>query len=185
MTFIKHPISLFFLALGSVLAEPSSAPKGLKDAPADVKISFQGLGDKPRKDVAVLGTLFRTKTGDRINFIPVDSSASGVWTKNYTKEVATAALAKIKPGAHVPVLVVCDTSTTQGKPPQGRPPGVATGVFRGPIHTAAIREVTYLSMKEAEAFANNHIEDEAQRSRFLSRIGAAQPSPFPDPEESR
>jgi hypothetical protein len=140
-----------------------------KEAPLP-RLSFEGLEKELPKGVPILGTLFRTRTGDYINFVPVEPRARGVWTRGLTSEVKKEALQRIKPQQHVPVIALCDITTKPANPPAGRPPGITTGAYHGPFNVATVTETTYLTKDEAAEKANELIEDEAQRTRFLARF---------------
>jgi hypothetical protein len=134
------------------------------------RLSFEGLEKEQPKGVPILGTFFRTRTGDFINFIPVEPRAKGVWSRNLAPEVKKQALERIEPQRHVPVIVLCDITTKPANPPAGRPAGVTTGAYFGPFNVATVIKATYLAKGEAAEKAEQLIKDDAQRTRFLARF---------------
>lgn len=133
------------------------------------RLSFQGFEVGQHKGVKIMGSFFRTRAGDFINFIPVQPKAGGVWTRTLNPEVKQLALAKIEPQQHVPVIAFCDIETISQKPPVRRP-GVTTGAYFGPIHTATVSKVVFLTADQASETAQKLIDDETLRTRFLGRF---------------
>jgi hypothetical protein len=155
------------LALGACATASSEDPQ--EEIPRPY-LSFEGLEKGQLKGVPIMGTFFRTRSGDFVNFIPVEPRAKGVWSRNLASEVKKEALERINAQQHVPVIAMCDITTKPANPPAGRPPGVTTGAYFGPFNVATITQAEYLTKDEAAQKAGVLIEDETQRSRFLARF---------------
>lgn len=160
---------LRYLAVCLTLAACSLDSLAADMAEVPPRLSLEGLEKESPKGVAMMGTFFRTQTGDFINFIPVELKTTGVWTRSLTEQVKEAALKQIKPSQHVPVIVLCDIVVQPANPPARRP-GVTTGAYFGPINMATVTTATYLSKEAAAEKAKELIKDEDQRTRFLARF---------------
>jgi len=149
----------------------SETPQNAEPAKQACHISFDGLEKTQPKGVVVLGTLFKTRSSDYINFVPAtsaQSSSRAVWSRSLSKKVKDEALKRVKAEQHVPVLATCDISVTPGRDAPSGP--VRTGVYLGPIHNANLTAASYLSQEEAEKLAANLIEDKVAREHFLARF---------------
>jgi hypothetical protein len=151
-------------------APAAESAKASQDESTPPRLSFAGLQKEQAKGVPVLGTLFRTRNGDQINFIPVEPRAEGVWSRSLTREVQQAALKRTQPQQHIPVIAFCDIQTKSTKPPADRPAHIRTGVYLGPIHVANLTKATFLTKDQATQMAEKLIEDETLRARFIARF---------------